>query len=92
MKLALAASDEDARMEKPVGSDQDSIFLEKDAPEEKQDILQGLSQSISDLQPLQRVKVLKNPFLDIVPLSDWYAIINKVRESDQAAGALKSKF
>ena len=49
MKLALAASDEDARMEKPVGSDQDSIFLEKDAPEEKQDILQGLSQSISDL-------------------------------------------
>ena len=41
--VALAASNNDVMMEEPVGSNQDSIFLEEDAPKEEQDLLQGLS-------------------------------------------------
>ena len=66
----LATFEEDAIMEEPVGSNQKLVFLEF-VYEEEQDLLQGLSQSNSDLLTSSVLVQIMNPALVEVPILCW---------------------
>ena len=66
----LTIFEEDAIMEEPVGSNQKRVFLEY-VHEEEQDLLQGLSQSNSDLLTSSVLVQIMNPALVEVPILCW---------------------